>query len=73
MNYKTKKKNTYSFDDAYIIFLCQKIKFYQKELDYLNHQKPLWFQKNKIKRHQNKIKEYEEKIIEAYTKIGDLL
>ena len=76
MNRKTKKKPTYSFENdnnLYINFLCQKIRFYQKEIEYLNQEKILWFQKKKRTKQYQKIKEYEDKIIDAYIIIGEYL
>ena len=57
----------------YIESLNIKIDFYDKQIYFLKLNKPLWFQRKKIKEYNNLLHSYEQKIIDYYKKINDEL
>lgn len=57
----------------YIDFLNIKIEFYNKQIFFLRCNKPLWFQRRKLKKYNVLLQSYEEKITNCYKKINDEL
>ncbi len=55
--------------NSYVRILHNQIKFYQTEIDFLNNNKPLFFQKRKLEKHNKKIDEYGKKISNIYIKL----
>lgn len=54
----------------YINLLNKRIAFYKHRIDFLNNNKPCFFEINKLKNWRVKIEEFNEKIEKAYMKIG---
>ncbi len=68
---KLQLKNKLQSSNLYLEHLYTKIKFYQKQLDMLTENKPLIFQKIKLKNYHQKTKEYDDIIKETYKKIDE--
>jgi len=66
-------KNSIKDSNTSIRLLDNRIKFYQKLLDNLEKNKPLFFQKKKLIEYENKKKEYNTKINELYIKVEEEL
>ncbi len=64
-------ENKLQKSSLYLEHLYTKIKFYQKQKDILTENKPLKFQKLKLKRYYQKTKEYDDIIKETYKKIEE--
>ena len=55
--------------EIYLNILDNQIKFYTRKIEFLNNNKPLFFQKKKIREHNNKINDYYNKIFNCYVEI----
>ena len=56
--------------EMYLNILDNQIKFYTQEIEFLNDNKPLFFQKKKLEEHNKRINECYEKISNCYVEIG---
>lgn len=55
---------------GYINLLNKRIDFYEHRIEFLNENKPFFFEREKMNQYNLQLKEYNDKIQKAYTQIG---
>lgn len=55
-----------------IEYLTMKIKFYNKQIYLLKDDKPLWFQRKKIREYHYLLNSYNQKIVDNYNEINNV-